>query len=63
MFVSYFNNWNKKYTNKANSENLEPAHMDFHCLQMYARIYLRRVQQYVRLQALVVLVPIFIRNV
>ena len=49
MFVSYFNYWNKKQINKANSENpgetahKEPSHLDLHCLKRYVQIYLMSV--------------------
>ena len=45
FFILYFNYWNKKIINLANSKNpdetdhKEPSHLYFRCLQMYVRIY------------------------
>ena len=43
MFVSYFEDWNKKKINSENPDETahqEPSHLDVHCLQMYVQIYL-----------------------
>ena len=59
MVVSYFDYLNKKIKNKANSENpcetayKEPYRLDFHCLQMYVRIYM--MSEFTRLYPTIIL--------